>query len=153
MSNPTLFKLTNPTGGLRHTWFQIITRFLLCFTEDDRPCLDGLWFYIPSWKAFLAMLTLIRFLFGMSSDVIFEGIFPGKTFLAMLALTSDMVSLCCEFYSFARLLVSTKHFMLGITCTDMVFLWCEFLIVSPDNICKIFLQCSHWYGFSLGWIL
>ena len=43
MSNPTLFKLTKPTGGLRHTWFQIITRFLLCFAEDDRPCLDGLW--------------------------------------------------------------------------------------------------------------
>ena len=43
MSNPTLFKLTKPTGGLRHTWFQIITRFLLCFAEDDSPCLDGLW--------------------------------------------------------------------------------------------------------------
>ena len=44
MSNPALFKLTKPTGGLRHAWFQIITRFLLCFAEDDRPCLDGLWF-------------------------------------------------------------------------------------------------------------
>ena len=43
MSNPALLKLTKPTGGLRHTWFQIITRFLLCFAEDDRPCLDGLW--------------------------------------------------------------------------------------------------------------
>ena len=43
MSNPALFKLTKPTGGLRHTWFQIITRFLFCFAEDDRPCLDGLW--------------------------------------------------------------------------------------------------------------
>ena len=43
MSNPALFKLTKPTGGLRHTWFQIITRFLLCFAEDDCPCLDGLW--------------------------------------------------------------------------------------------------------------
>ena len=42
MSNPALFELTKPTGGLRHTWFQIITRFLLCFAEDDRPCLDGL---------------------------------------------------------------------------------------------------------------
>ena len=38
-----IFKLTKPTGGLRHTWFQIITRFLLCFAEYDRPCLDGLW--------------------------------------------------------------------------------------------------------------
>ena len=45
MSNPALFKLTKPTGGLRHTWFQIITRFLLCFAEDDRSCLDGLWLY------------------------------------------------------------------------------------------------------------
>ena len=39
MSTPTLFKLTKPTGGLRHTWFQIITRFLLCFAEDDHPFL------------------------------------------------------------------------------------------------------------------
>ena len=48
MSNPALFKLTRPTGGLKHTWFQIITRFLLCFAEDDRPCLDGLWW---NWAA------------------------------------------------------------------------------------------------------
>ena len=46
MLNPALFKLTKPTGGLGHTWFQIITRFLLCFAEDDRPCLDGLCFNI-----------------------------------------------------------------------------------------------------------
>ena len=36
MSNPALFKLTKPTGGLRRAWFQIITTFLLCFLEDDR---------------------------------------------------------------------------------------------------------------------
>ena len=44
MLNPTLFKLTKPTGGQRQAWFQIITTFLLGFVEDDRPCLDGLWF-------------------------------------------------------------------------------------------------------------
>ena len=52
MSNPTLFKLTKPTGGMRHTWFQIITRFLLCFAEDDRPCLDGLCTYTPPTSLF-----------------------------------------------------------------------------------------------------
>ena len=40
-------------------------------------------------------------------DVIFEAIFPGKIFLTMLTLTWFLN--WCEFYSLARLLVSTKH--------------------------------------------
>ena len=59
MSNPTLFKLTKPTGGLRHTWFQIITRFLLCFAEDDRPCLNGLCLntHMSCCRAILCIIT------------------------------------------------------------------------------------------------
>ena len=59
-----------------------------------------------------------------------------------------------EFYGFTRLLVSTKH-LLGIVHTDMVSLWCEFLCVSPSYLYlqNIFLECWHWYSFSLGWIL
>ena len=49
MLNPALFKLTKPTVGLRQAWFQIITMFLLCFVEDDRPCLDGLQGRIQVW--------------------------------------------------------------------------------------------------------
>ena len=47
MSNPVLLKLTKPTGGLtkptgglRRIWFQMSTTFLLCFDEDDLPCVQ-----------------------------------------------------------------------------------------------------------------
>ena len=62
-----------------------------CFSEESikrvpNSGVNGQMLY-PHLEAFLAMLTLITFLFGMSSDVIFEAIFPGKIFLAILTLT------------------------------------------------------------------
>ena len=44
-------------------------------------------------KAYLAMVTLIRFLFGVSSDVIFEAMTKRKTLQAILALVLFLFSM------------------------------------------------------------
>ena len=116
-----------PTGLDLLPWFAISSLFRQ----------DACWFffykarcYISSWKAFLAMLTLIGFIFGMSHDVIFEGIFPGKTFLAMLTLTWFRLGWILQFHQ-ATCIYKT---LLGIVHTDIVSLWCEFLCVSPSYL-------------------
>ena len=114
-----------PTGLDLLAWFAISSLFRHCKGTWSR-CLLAFYkarCYISSWKAFLAMLTLIGFIFGMSHDVIFEGIFPGKTFLAMLTLTWFRLGWILRFHQ--------------ATC-----------------IYKTFARdCSHWYGFSLVWVL
>ena len=58
MLNPALFKLAKPAGEMRRSWFQIITTFLLCFVEGDRPCLHGLWFHAMLDRFTVIYITL-----------------------------------------------------------------------------------------------
>ena len=117
-----------PTGLDLLPWFAISSLFHHCKGTWSRCLLVKARCYIPSWKAFLAMLTLIGFLLGMSPDVFFEGIFPGKTFLAMLTLTWFRLGWILRVHQ-ATCIYKTS---LGIVHTDMVSLWCEFLCVSPS---------------------
>ena len=93
---------------------------------------EFLWFFV---KPFSAILTLIWFLFGMSSYVILC-----KT-LFCNAHTDYMVSLWYGvlMWFFCKPLFCNAH-------TDMVSLWYEFL---HDSFAKLFPQYSHWNVFTL----
>ena len=89
----------------------------------------GVSFYVAfqgteKWEAFLTLLTLIHFLFGVSSDVLREVAFMWKTFLTLLTLV-------CGFS----------------------LVWVLMCAVRVNCLEKHFWQYSHWYGFSLVWVL
>ena len=130
MLNPALFKLTKPTGGLRHRWFQIITRFLLYFAEDDRPCLDGLCLntlskLVTIWIRYRKLASYIYISTDHDESIqwwYLKPLYNGKSvsriiiFLSYLAsdlhTASGPLEACYTFYQFSLCPIQTMNILL-----------------------------------------
>ena len=98
------------------------------------------------WKTFLAILTLVWFLFGVSPDVIGQSWFPSETFLAMFTLIWFLFGVSPD-------VIGQSWFPSETFLTILTLVWFLFG-VSPDVIGQSWFPCETFLAvFTLIWFL